>query len=166
MMNPHAGMQMHPSMGLMPQAQAPQAPQGPMGTFNNPFTISGILDDPSQLQNLNQNPLFNMGMGLLAHRYDADVNPFQAMVGGLQTSQKFQTEADERARLEEQQKMLTDFFEEQKKALEQSRQGQRQSSVFETAVSPSVRRGLGAAALTGQNQDLYKRMALREILGQ
>lgn len=160
MMNPH--MQMHPSQGLIP-AQQPIAPQPPgMGQQQPP----GLLSDMSGLTSLTQNPLFNVGMGLLAHRADASINPFQAAMQGLQQAQAYQTEAEDRERLEEQRQMLSDFFEEQRKALEEQRnRGSRQQSVFETAVSPSVRRGLGASALSGANQDLYKRLALQEILG-
>jgi hypothetical protein len=168
MMNPHAGM----PTGLTQSAPSPQqAPAGPLGSWNNPFTLSGILEDPSQLNQLNQNPMWQFGMGLLASTYDANVNPFTAMQQGLSASQGFQNEAEQRETLEAQRKMLEDFFKAQtdelnrQRTLSGTRTGEQPRTAFETAVSPSVRRGLGSAALTGQNEDLYRRMAWREILG-
>lgn len=147
--------------GMPPPAPEPQ---GPLGTLDNPFTMKGILDDPTQLQQLTASPMFNMGMGLLSHRYDESINPFEATLGGLQQSQAYQEAAEDRGTLEEQRNLLTDFYERQRKALEEQQNGGRQSAV-EQMLSPSVQEGLMANTLDPQNLDLYKRMAWSEILG-
>lgn len=158
-----------PAMGQAAMAggmgQQAAGPASPMGTFNNPFTIGGILDDPSQLTQLNQNPLFNMGMGLLAHRADASVNPFGAALQGMQTAQQYQTVADKEKRMEEQREMLEDFFKSQRERMQSQTGGMRQSAV-EQMLSPGVQRGLMANAIDPQNLELYNRLALREIMGQ
>jgi hypothetical protein len=59
--------------------------------------LGGIMDDPTQL---NQSPLFNVGMGLLASRYDGNINPAGAAMQGLQTAQGSQQALEDRERLE------------------------------------------------------------------
>ena len=59
------------------------------------------------------NPLFNVGMGLLASGYDQNVNPYQAAVGGLISAQQQQTDALARQRDEEMRQQLADFFAQQ-----------------------------------------------------
>lgn len=87
--------------------------QQPMkGTFGNPFQFTGeggIFQNPQQLNQLTQNPLFMMGMGLLGSRG----NPFQAATQGLLGSAKAQVEADERQRLEQQRKQLQEWLQSQ-----------------------------------------------------
>ncbi len=83
------------------------------GTFSDPFTLKGIFEDPSQLNQLTQNPMFNIGMGLLQHRADASVNPFAAALGGLQSASEASIEAKERERLEQQRKALQEWLQSQ-----------------------------------------------------
>ncbi len=55
--------------------------------------VGGILQDPTQL---NSNPLFQMGIGLL----DPTTTTTQAVLGGLAGAQANQQEQEDRARLE------------------------------------------------------------------
>lgn len=149
-------------MAMVPTGQM-QQPQQP-GTWDQ---FKGLFQDPRAMQDLTANPMWNMGMGLLAHRYDDSINPFsQGILGGLQTSQAYQTEADKRKDLDEQQEMLQNFFDAQRKALEQQGQpGGSRVSQLEAMTSPSVQQGLMAGAIDPQNLDLYRRLAFQEILG-
>lgn len=89
--------------------------QQPMkGTFSNPFSLTGeggIFSDPSQLNQLAANPMFNMGMGLLSQKGATD--PFGAMLGGLQSASTEAVAAQERARLDEQRKALQEWLKRQ-----------------------------------------------------
>lgn len=74
----------------------------PAGSWNDPMTISGILEDPQQLNQLYANPLFNMGLGLLSSGYDSSINPYAAMLGGMAASRRaeYEDEAVTRDRAE------------------------------------------------------------------
>lgn len=85
-------------------------PTQPTGSFNNPLTMGGILDNPQQLQQLAGNPLFNMGMGLLAHRQDASINPFTQTIQALQQSGQQQRTLEDRKRDEELREKLIEYF--------------------------------------------------------
>ena len=70
-------------------------------------------DLTKDLYALNANPLFNVGMGLLSSRYDPRVNPFGAVMSGLNTSQlaaqrqkQWEQEETERERLEKMRAMV------------------------------------------------------------
>lgn len=57
-----------------------------------------MADLTKDLYSLNANPMFNVGMGLLSSRYDPSINPFNAAMIGLGTSQaaaRQQTEQEE-----------------------------------------------------------------------
>lgn len=58
--------------------------------------LGGILDNPQQLQ---ENPWFNMGMGLLSSRYDGNINPYQAAMGGLQTANQNKQQSELRKQI-------------------------------------------------------------------
>ncbi len=63
--------------------------------------VGGLLTDPQQQMALIQNPMFNVGMGLLSSYYDPNVNPFQAAVKGIAGAQATADEQEDRARIEE-----------------------------------------------------------------
>jgi len=68
--------------------------------------LKGLLEDPAQMQALQANPMFNIGMGLLSSRYNKDINPFGAAMGGLAQSGKQSNLMADRKRIEELRKQL------------------------------------------------------------
>jgi hypothetical protein len=72
--------------------------------------VEGLLGNSGGLQNLAGNPLFNMGMAMLSNRYDASVNPAQAILGALQTSGAQQRTLEDRQRDEELREKLIEYF--------------------------------------------------------
>lgn len=85
-------------------------PTSPQGTWNDPYSISGLFTDPAQMNSLAANPMFNMGMGVLSSAYDEDVNPFGAAMGGLKSAGEQGRIQDEQSRDEILRKALADFF--------------------------------------------------------
>lgn len=82
----------------------------PQGTWEDPYTVGGIFNDPQQTQSLAGNPMFNMGMGLLASSQDRDINPFSAIMSGLnQAGEQGRIQTD-RERDEELRKQLVEYF--------------------------------------------------------
>ena len=100
MQGPPSQLPTAPMAGIMP----PQQQQSPM---------AGLLGNQSALTDATMNPLFNVGMGLLAHRYDRRINPFQAALGGLQTAKKYQTAGAKEKRMEELRKEMLEFLRKQ-----------------------------------------------------
>jgi hypothetical protein len=82
----------------------------PQGTFNDPYSISGLFNDPAQANSLAANPMFNMGMGVLSSAYDPNVNPFGAAMGGLNKATAEGRSQDEESRDEDLRKALAEFF--------------------------------------------------------
>ena len=76
----------------------------------NPFAEGGLFQDPQQMQALGGNPMFNMGMQLLASGYDARINPFQAALTGLQEAGKEGRSKEDRARDDELRAQLVEYF--------------------------------------------------------
>lgn len=68
--------------------------------------LKGLLDDPEKMQALQANPMFNIGMGLLSSRYNKDINPFGAAMGGLAQSGKQSNLMADRKRLEDLRRQL------------------------------------------------------------
>ena len=99
--------------------------------------FKGLLSDPEQMQALQSNPMFNVGMGLLSSRYNSNINPFQAALGGLSSAGKNKTAMEDRKRLEELRKQLA--------ALIAAQQGGGQSRVppMMSAQNPPQRGILG-----------------------
>jgi hypothetical protein len=95
----------------------------PSGTWNDPLTISGLLDDPTQLNHLGQNPLFNMGMGLLASSYDPSVNPYTVALQGLHTARATEADDDRLQRAADQRAAIAQYFTELQDATEKKEAG-------------------------------------------
>jgi len=63
--------------------------------------MQGLLDalkkgfSSENMQGLQSNPMFNMGMGLLSSSYDGNINPYQAAMKGLLSANQ-QSKADEK----------------------------------------------------------------------
>lgn len=81
------------------------APTGPMSPLSK------------DLLGLNANPLFNVGMGLLSSRYDPSINPFNAVMQGINTSnaaadmqRKREQEEAERQRIENLRRTVSGFI--------------------------------------------------------
>lgn len=69
--------------------------------------IAGLLTgDQNQFMGLLGNPLFNVGMGLLAARQDGRINPYGAAMNGLTTASQFRMlEQDRKRELEERERL-------------------------------------------------------------
>lgn len=88
-----------------------------MGLFNQDWSwdalkgqVGGLMSDPNQQRALLENPMFNMGMGLLSANADPNTNAFQGLMGGLNSANDQKTAADERARAEAQREELSALF--------------------------------------------------------
>ena len=79
--------------------------------------LGGGGDLNQQLLSLGSNPMFNMGMGLLQSHYDPRVNPFGAMMGGLQSAQESAQEAEDRKRAQELREALEEYFRRQQNVM-------------------------------------------------
>ena len=79
----------------------------------NPFAEGGLFRDPQQMQALAGNPMFNMGMGLLAAGQDASINPFSAAMGGLTQAGTQQRLMDKEARDQSLREALAAYFAQQ-----------------------------------------------------
>lgn len=130
------------------------------GSFNNPMTISGLLDDPRQLNQLSSNPLFNIGMGLLAHRQDKSVNPFTTISQSLRTSGQEGRTQDKEDRDEELRRMLAEFFANQQGG------GQDPSRLNSLLQQGGQQPGIGMPGQAEPGRADYYRQGWADILGQ
>jgi len=71
--------------------------------------MSGLLSDPSQLNDLMGNPLFTMGMGLLSASRDKKIDPFQAAMGGLSQSGAYSANKQQRDKERAQQEKMDEL---------------------------------------------------------
>lgn len=135
----------------------------------------GLLADPEHWEQLAGNPMFNMGMRLMASGYDPTQNPFQGMLTGLQqagkerrTATKEQQEAEALDLISKYLKSSEDDRNRLQAFMGMSQQGTPMgmgNTAIDRMVSPSVQRGLAANQLDPQNEELYRRLAWQEILG-
>lgn len=107
---------------------------------------------------LPQNPLFNVGMGLLAANYDPRINPFQAAMQGLGSAVDAQTAAKEQA-YKTTQRELAELDRQRREQL-----GQDVSGIIaeQTAMGHPGMQDLPGAALTPEARALgqaYEKMA-------
>ncbi len=73
--------------------------------------VGGLLSDPQKQQALLANPMFNMGMGLLAQNaMPGGGNPAAGLLGGLTASKQQDVEEDERKRIEQARREIADYF--------------------------------------------------------
>ena len=85
-----------------------------MNGNNNQQQVPGLLERiGTGLQGLGENPLFNIGMGLLSAQYDPRVNPFEAAVSGLLSAQEQQTARERRERLARGREEAGEFYDEE-----------------------------------------------------
>lgn len=68
--------------------------------------VQGLLQSPQRQAGLAGNPMFNAGMGLLGSSYDANINPFQAAMQGLQKGTTEQQSQADRERMDKLRKAL------------------------------------------------------------
>jgi len=104
----------------------------------------GPQGGPQGLAGLASNPLFNMGMGLLAHRADARVNPWQAVQQGLMTAQASRTAFDE-----------TKYKREEREYVKKEREAEKR---YSADVSAAIKRLDAPSDL----KDVWSRLAERE----
>lgn len=105
--------------------------------------IQGLLSDPAQQAKLAGNPMLNAGMGLLASSYDANINPFQAAMQGLQKGATEQQTQEDRERQEKAREAIAAYF----GSLGQQVPGQAPPTAQEQALQMSLAPGQPGAAM-------------------
>lgn len=88
--------------------------------------IGGLLSDPEKQMALLNNPMFSAGMGLLSSSYDRDINPYQAMMGGLMQAKQSQSEQAEEERMAKLRERLAALIRQQQQTQQTQLPGQTQ----------------------------------------
>lgn len=117
-----------------------------------------LANNQPKLSALMANPLFGAGMGLLASRYNRNVNPFQAAMQGL-TSAYGTGVAQDKKRQEDEDRAK------RKKALEDVQRWLMQNSQPQSMMGPRIN-NLVPQSLQDPFQQYQRDMAWRMALGQ
>ena len=124
--------------------------------------LGGIMQNPQQLQ---ENPWFQAGMGLLSASADGNINPYQAALGGLQTGIQNRQQA-------EQARMLAEWFKKQKTSERAERDPRASGELPDGAGNPQAMgapQGAPAPISPGlagmQNMSLDQLIALQSLMG-